>query len=273
MIVDFSSSSVSRSPNPSGGGPGSGIRGSPNRPLALVVEDDPDAARVAADMLGILGYRTQIATSGEEGLQTLDRWPPALILLDVCLLQMDGLAFLKVVRRVAQVRSVPVVAASAVYPPESRTGRGLREFGVVSYLTKPFNLAGLRGAVREADPRSPAPAGEAPGRPSPSFRLDEIVGQARTAGREGPVALERSDGAALVLRSAALPLTDGDWLGVSLELPVPGPKGLLSGLPLQLRGTVHLVEERDFGWRARFVVRSARPREAWLRLLDRLAPH
>jgi CheY-like chemotaxis protein len=157
-----------------------------SRPRALVVEDDPDAAEVALGMLSVLGYRTEIAVDGHQALYSLSRDPPELVLLDICLPEMDGLTMLRVARRVVEARGVPVVAASAVYPPDSAVAALLAEMGVTSYLSKPFNLAGLRMAVSLAHPDGPAgrrgPPSAAPnaaGRASHSPRRDVPLGASR----------------------------------------------------------------------------------------------
>ena len=137
-------------------GPGAGLVSSDpaalasDAPLALIVEDDPHAARIAADMLGMLGYRTRLAEDAHQALFALAEGPPALILLDVCLPEMDGIGLVRIMRRVEGRQAVPVVAASAIYPSEGAVARVLAEQGVSTYLTKPFMMAELRRAVDQA---------------------------------------------------------------------------------------------------------------------------
>lgn len=119
-------------------------------PLALVVEDDEHAARIGSDMLRLLGYRSRIAKDAHEALYALAEGPPALILLDICLPEMDGVGLMRVMRRVQGMDAVPVVAASAVYPSEGPVARVLAEQGVTTYLSKPFMLEELRRAVDSA---------------------------------------------------------------------------------------------------------------------------
>ena len=119
-------------------------------PLALIVEDDPHAARVAEDMLRLLGYRSRIAEDAHQALYALAEGPPALILLDICLPEMDGVGLVRIMRRVQGMQAVPIVAASAIYPAEGPVARVLAEQGVSTYLTKPFMMAELRRAIDQA---------------------------------------------------------------------------------------------------------------------------
>ena len=119
-------------------------------PLVLIVEDDEHAARVASDMMRLLGYRSRIAGDGHQALYALAEGPPDLLLLDIHLPEMDGVSLMRVMRRVKGMAAVPVVAASAIYPSEGPVARVLAEQGVTTYLTKPFMMAELRRAVDEA---------------------------------------------------------------------------------------------------------------------------
>lgn len=141
--------------------PGEEVELSADSPIALIVEDDPDGARIAAGMLRMLGYRSRIAVDATGALLALSEGVPSLVVLDVCLPTMDGLGFAKVTHRIEGMRGVPIVAASAVYPENGPVARALAAEGVVSYLSKPFTLTGLREAIDAARSHSmkvgPAP--------------------------------------------------------------------------------------------------------------------
>jgi CheY-like chemotaxis protein len=133
-----------------------------DRPVALIVEDDESAVDVALGLLAMLGYQARVARDGHEALLAVSRSVPDLILLDIHLPELDGVSFLKVLRRVTEAREVPVVAVSAVYPAEGPVARMLEDLGVSQYLSKPFNLAGLRAAVATAHPEGPLGADAEP---------------------------------------------------------------------------------------------------------------
>lgn len=145
--------------DPPGGPPRRGLSLGPapgeQRPVALVVEDDESAVDVALGLLAMLGYQARVARDGHEALMAVSRAVPDLILLDIHLPGMDGISFLKVLRRVTDMDQVPVVAVSAVYPSDGPVARMLADLGVSQYLSKPFNLAGLRAAVGAAHPEGP----------------------------------------------------------------------------------------------------------------------
>lgn len=130
--------------------PGADLELAPDAPIALIVEDDPDAARIASGLLRMLGYRSRITVDSTEALYALSEGLPSLMVMDVCLPMMDGLGLLKVARRIEGMRTVPVVAVSAVYPEDGAVARGLAAQGVSAYLSKPFTLNGLHWAIDEA---------------------------------------------------------------------------------------------------------------------------
>lgn len=123
---------------------------SPTAPVALVIEDDPDGARIAIDMLRMLGYRSRWSRDANEALYALSEGPPALILLDICLPVMDGVNLIKVARKFKGIDAVPVVGVSAVYPEGGSVTKVLEKEGVPVFLSKPFTMNGLRDALDRA---------------------------------------------------------------------------------------------------------------------------
>jgi CheY-like chemotaxis protein len=145
---------------PRGLPPGHPARGRGGAPAtqavdALVVEDDECAVDIAEGLLGMLGYRTRVARDGHAALYEITKAIPDFILLDIHLPEMDGISFLRVLRKVKEAQQVPVVAVSAVYPPDGPVSRILGGLGVAEYLSKPFKLAALRNAIATAHPDGP----------------------------------------------------------------------------------------------------------------------
>ena len=136
---------------------------------ALVVEDDESAADIAQGLLGLFGYRARVAWDGHAALYEVSRRIPDFILLDIHLPEMDGISFLRVLRKVREAKDVPVVAVSAVYPPDGPVARMLAGLGVSNYLSKPFHQQQLREAILEAHPDGPLQLPAAPPA-SPSAR-------------------------------------------------------------------------------------------------------
>ena len=121
----------------------------------LIVEDDPDIVRVIEAYLRREGFVTEVAGDGETGLASALATPPALIVLDWMLPQLDGEVFMRCLR---PVQTTPVVMLTARSEEEDR----LQGFalGVDDYLPKPFSprelvarvLAVLRRAGVEKAP-------------------------------------------------------------------------------------------------------------------------
>lgn len=83
------------------------------RRTALVIEDDQDIALSSSLRLNAAGYETAIAGSAEEGLLPAVAWRPDVIVLDIRLPNMDGLAALRALAMQQSTRNIPLVALSA----------------------------------------------------------------------------------------------------------------------------------------------------------------
>ena len=107
----------------------------------LVVEDDPELIELLKFNLSKAGFQVGVATDGAKALQQVRTHPPDLVLLDLMLPELDGLAVCEILRRDPATRSVPVIILTAV---SSQLGRvaGLGA-GANDYITKPFGLRDL----------------------------------------------------------------------------------------------------------------------------------
>ena len=83
----------------------------------LVVEDDEDHRRLAADLLMDLGAQVVVAANGSEALKRLADRCPELILCDLRMPVMDGLTFVREVRTNSPCRQVRMVDG---HPREER---------------------------------------------------------------------------------------------------------------------------------------------------------
>jgi len=110
----------------------------------LVIEDDPDIARMLALNLRVEGYAVVVEEDGEAGLARLCAETFDLLVLDLMLPGIDGLAICREVRRMA--RYVPIIIISAK-ATETHRVLGL-ELGADDYLVKPFSLPELVARVR-----------------------------------------------------------------------------------------------------------------------------
>ena len=81
--------------------------------LFLVVEDFEDSRFMMRRLLEMAGYEVLEATDGQEAMVVAERERPALILMDLSLPRVDGLAATRQIRQHPELRAVPIVAVSA----------------------------------------------------------------------------------------------------------------------------------------------------------------
>jgi phosphate regulon transcriptional regulator PhoB len=117
----------------------------------LIVEDEEAIRDLVAFHLETAGFQVIQAEDGEEGLrQALDE-APDLVLLDLMLPRLDGVALLRALRRLSR---VPVIMLTARTEEADRV-RGL-ELGADDYVGKPFSprelVARVKAVLRRTDP-------------------------------------------------------------------------------------------------------------------------
>lgn len=129
----------------------------------LVVDDDAKIVRLVRTYLEREGYRVVEASDGRSALAAIALEAPALVVLDLMLPEVDGLAVIRAVRRTDR---TPIVVLSARGSTGDRIA-GLSE-GADDYVAKPFSPAELvlrvqrvleRAGTRAADPGTTGRAG------------------------------------------------------------------------------------------------------------------
>jgi len=124
-------------------------------PLVLVVDDDPDILEAICDILDSESYRVARARNGAEALERVDAERPDVILLDLMMPVMDGVAFAKALRERPADRDVPILIISADGNPQRAASVNAR-----GYLAKPFDIEALLSHVadicRPTEPRAGA---------------------------------------------------------------------------------------------------------------------
>lgn len=123
--------------------------------LVLAVDDDPAILRTLAINLRARGYEAATATDGTAAVQAVRDYQPDLVVLDLGLPDLDGVAVLTQVRAVSQ---VPVVVLSARHSSDEKVAA--LDLGADDYVTKPFGMeelfARLRAALRRGGFTDPA---------------------------------------------------------------------------------------------------------------------
>lgn len=121
----------------------------------LVVDDDPAILRTLRINLRARGYEVEVAGDGRSALHIVSEEMPDVILLDLGLPDLDGIAVLRQLRSFSQ---VPVIVVSA--RSESDDKVEALDLGADDYVSKPFNIEELFARIRAATRRisvEPAP--------------------------------------------------------------------------------------------------------------------
>lgn len=118
------------------------------RPRILVADDDPDIRELISFRLSHAGYEVSTAKNGEEAVALAHEGSPDLVVLDVMMPKLDGLAATRQLRESEATRSIPIILLTARVQ-EVDMARGF-EAGANDYLTKPFSPQELRARVQAA---------------------------------------------------------------------------------------------------------------------------
>jgi len=116
----------------------------PQSRRVLVVEDDPDAARLAADSLKRIGFEPRIARDGFSAGVELAAFCPDLVALDLRMPGMDGLQVLRYIRSQKSLRHLKVLVITGA--PRDEVDDALAA-GADDYLQKPVEPKALREKV------------------------------------------------------------------------------------------------------------------------------
>ena len=111
----------------------------------IVVEDEPDAAELFAEMMRVSGFRVLKTYSSTPAISMIAKEQPDVVILDIMMPDISGLEVLRFMRRESQLRDIPVIVVSARSMP-SDIQEGL-EAGATIYLTKPVGYLDLKQAV------------------------------------------------------------------------------------------------------------------------------
>jgi two-component system cell cycle response regulator len=173
---------------------------SKDKPLVLVVDDDPDLRALANIQLDHGGFDVIQAASGQECLALASTHSPDVILLDIMMPGMDGSEVLSALSGDPVTKDIPVVFVSALTSPEDKV-RGL-ENGAVDYITKPLEtrefVARVGVAARHRRRNRPDQALGAGNRDGFETRLREEVARASRSSSSLAVLLVDVDGLANV---------------------------------------------------------------------------
>jgi len=115
--------------------------------LILITEDHEKNRKLMREMLRVTGYQTLESETAEEGIRVAQESRPALILMDLQLPGMDGIAALAALRTDPRTKEIPVVAVTASAMTHNRPR--ILAAGFDGYQTKPINVKEFLQLVRE----------------------------------------------------------------------------------------------------------------------------
>ncbi|MDP3715324.1 MAG: sigma-54 dependent transcriptional regulator, partial [Burkholderiales bacterium] len=148
----------------------------------LVVDDDPGLLRLMQLRLEAAGYGVTVADSGERALAQLAVSRPGVVVTDLQMGGMDGIALFEAIRAENPALPVIILTAHGTIPDAVAAVKG----GVFGYLTKPFDAKALLDEIERALAVSGAP--DAPGADDGTWRkaiitrnpaMEEVLAKAR----------------------------------------------------------------------------------------------
>lgn len=115
-------------------------------PLVLVVDDNEQNLKLAADVLRAAGFRTVVATHGAEGIALAEQQHPDVILMDLGLPDMTGVDAVRALRSGGLTADIPIVAMSASRIADDGW---LLAAGFAGAIEKPIEVAAFPDQVRK----------------------------------------------------------------------------------------------------------------------------
>jgi CheY-like chemotaxis protein len=113
----------------------------------LIAEDDPASRELVREILAAQGYQVIEATDGQEALRMVEEESPDLVLLDIQLPRVNGLAVVRQLRQNPRLANLRVVAVTA-YAMRGDKEKAL-DAGFDAYITKPIDTAALRSQIEQ----------------------------------------------------------------------------------------------------------------------------
>jgi DNA-binding response OmpR family regulator len=115
----------------------------------LVVDDDPTIREVLSTQLSRLNYDTVTAANGEEAVALFKAEKPQLVLMDLMMPRMDGLAACQKIRNLEEKGTrTPILFLTARDTPHNRLSSAMS--GGDDFISKPISLQELRERVEAA---------------------------------------------------------------------------------------------------------------------------
>jgi two-component system response regulator VicR len=112
----------------------------------LCIEDEPEMIDLIRLILGRRGFEVVGAAGGKEGLEKMQQHPPALVLLDLMMPDMDGWEVYQQMKADEKTKDIPVIVVTAKAQSIDKV-LGLHIAKVDDYIAKPFSPQDLLNSV------------------------------------------------------------------------------------------------------------------------------
>lgn len=123
--------------------------------LILIIEDDEWNQKLMRDLVEFMGYRTLVASNGEDGAALAATHKPDLILMDYLLPGIDGIETFRRIRGAAATAHIPIVAITASAMPVQAAR--IKEAGFDGFQSKPIDVKDFMQAVSDMFPGKAGP--------------------------------------------------------------------------------------------------------------------
>lgn len=112
----------------------------------LVVDDEPMIRLLLRQALELDNFDVSVAKDGMDALEKVKEKQPDVLVLDVMMPKMDGIAVCKALRQIQETAELPIILLSG---QANYSKRELLKTGASCYLPKPVEIDALVGSIRE----------------------------------------------------------------------------------------------------------------------------
>lgn len=112
----------------------------------LLVDDEPGFLEVMGNRVTSWGYGLLTATNGKDGIKSVKKNKPDIVVLDYMMPGMDGVETLKAIRKID--KDIPVIMFTAY--PDEKSMKNTGKLGVSSYVPKLSVYSGAHEALKAA---------------------------------------------------------------------------------------------------------------------------
>jgi two-component system KDP operon response regulator KdpE len=221
-----------------------------NAVSVLVVDDEPPIRRLLRTSLLAQGYRVIEAERGTEAIESIRQQRPDIVVLDLGLPDIDGLA---VIQRVRQDSLIPIIVLSS--RSDERGKVEALDLGADDYVTKPFGMEELVARIRTALRHRLQQQGEPPVFVSGDLKVDLVRRIVKVRGEEVKLSPKEYDILRLLVAHAGKVLTHRFIIGEVWRTPTDVQylriyvKQLRQKLEADPQRPRHILTETGVGYR------------------------